>query len=194
MRDPFPLSWPEGWQRVSNYGRARARFKVSSFAHARDSVLHQVKLLGGSRAVITSNLPTRLDGLPYANSSEPADPAIAVWWVQKGHEQVMACDRWRTTRDNLHAIELSLDALRGLSRWGSTQIVERAFAGFAALPPAGHDWRAVLGFNGSPVTLDEVKRRFRERAATAHPDQGGSDHEMQRLNAAYAAAKLELER
>jgi hypothetical protein len=189
MRDPFPLAWPDGWPRTTR--PQRARFKVASFAYARDSVVHQIRKLQGSRIVITSNLPVRNDGLPYANATEPADRGIAVWWVRQGREQVMACDRWDRTRDNLHALELSLDALRGLDRWGSTTIVERAFAGFAALPPAGeHDWRAVLG--AELRTLDEVKRRFRELAAIAHPDQGGNPHEMQRLNAAYVAAKQEL--
>lgn len=192
MKPPFPLQWPEGWARTRS--PAAARFKVASFAAARDRVLRQVRQLGGTRGVITSNLPTRLDGLPYANSTEPADRGIAVYWVEQGRERVMACDRWRATRDNLHAIELSLDALRGLSRWGSSAIVERAFAGFAALPPSGeHDWRAVLGFTAGSVALHEVKARFRELAAAAHPDTGGNPHEMQRLNAAYAAAKLELE-
>ncbi len=190
MRASYPLQWPEGWKRTAT--PARARFKIEGFAQARDRVLHQVKLLGGTRAVITSNLPTRIDGLPYANASEPGDRGIAVYWVEQGRERVMACDRWNRTRDNLHALELSLDALRGLARWGSTAIVERAFAGFAALPPAGHDWRAIFG--EQLRTLDEVKRRFRELAARAHPDhESGCPHEMQRLNAAYAAAKQELE-
>jgi hypothetical protein len=195
MRAPYPLQWPEGWPRTRH--PAAARFKVSSFAYARDRVLQQVRQLGGTRGVITSNLPTRLDGLPYANASEPADRGIAVYWVEQGRERVMACDRWRSTRDNLHAIELSLDALRGLARWGSSAIVERAFAGFAALPPSGeHDWRVVFGWVGIPraeLCLDDLKHRFRELAAAAHPDRGGDDHQMQRLNAAYAAAKLELE-
>lgn len=121
--------------------------------------------------------------------SPPIEASRCTGW-ERGRERVIACDRWDRTRDNLHAIELSLDALRGLSRWGSSAIVEHAFAGFAALPPAGHDWRAIFGELG---TLEEVKRRFRELAVAAHPDRGGEPHEMQRLNEAYAAAKLELE-
>jgi hypothetical protein len=188
MRESYPLQWPTGEPRTAS--PARARFQVSSFARARDLVLHQVSLLGGSRCVITSNLPTRNDGLPYAHAAEPGDRGIAVYWVQGGRERVMACDRWDRTRDNLHAIELSLEALRGLARWGSSSIVERAFAGFAAR----QDRAPVL--RGEPTegwSLDEVKRRFRAMAAMAHPDHGGNPHEMQRLNAAYAAAKLELE-
>lgn len=190
MRAPYPLQWPEGWPRTRH--PAAARFKVSSFAYARDRVLRQVRALGGTRGVITSNLPTRNDGLPYANASEPADRGIAVYWVESGRERVMACDRWLRTRDNLHAIELSLDALRGLARWGSSAIVERAFAGFAALPPAPEDWRSVLCLQGY-VTLEAVDLAFRQLAHAAHPDRGGSHEAMQRLNAARAAAKLELE-
>jgi hypothetical protein len=190
-RDPFPLQWPEGWPR-SKWPEA-SKFKVSSFAHVRDRVIRNLQLMRGDRIVITSNLPCRNDGLPYANASEPADHGIAVYWRQARNgeysEQVIACDRWNRTRDNLHAIELSLEALRGLSRWGTSQIVERAVAGFKALPPTGQEWRAV--FPGCH-TLDEVKLRFRQLAADAHPDRGGGEVEMQRLNSAYSAAKAEL--
>jgi hypothetical protein len=40
--------------------------------------------------------------------------------------------------------------------------------------------------------VDEVKKRYRELASRAHPDIGGSEHEMVRLNQAFAAAKKEL--
>lgn len=188
-RDPYPLHWPDGWPRTGY--RAQSKFRVASFARERDSVVRQVRMLGGSEIVITSNLPIRNDGLPYANASEPADPGIAVWWrARDGSERVMACDRWRRYRDNIHAVSLSLAALRGLNRWGSSEIVERAFKGFAALPPAGHDWRAVFP---DCRTLDDVKEAFRRAVGVAHPDKhGGNDAEMVRLNAAYAAAKLAL--
>ena len=186
-RRSYPLQWPKDWPRIQQ--PIRARFKVTSFADARDRVLRQIALFRGSNAIITSNLPVRMDGRPYANAAEPADRGIAVYWREGGRERVMACDHWDRTHDNLRAIERSLEALRGLSRWGSSAIVDRAFAGFAALPPASHDWRKILGDLHS---VEEVKRRYRELAATAHPDRGGSPHEMQRLNVAYESAKQEL--
>lgn len=207
MIDPYPLRWPEGWKRTS---RARSKFKVASFVQSRDHVLRLAKRLGGRRIVITSNLPVRADGLPYANSAEPADPAIAVWWVQSGNEQVMACDRWSRTRDNMHAIELSLEALLGLGRWGTTQIVERAFAGFAALPPgpepnlppstpAPRPWRTVLDLEvmtgvSRALQLDMARGQYKRLARTAHPDVGGSDAAMAELNLALEAAEKELDR
>lgn len=189
-RDAFPLDWPGDWPRTEPEKRAAARFKASSFGRDRDWIIRQVRQLGGVNIVITSDLPVRADGLPYARAAEPGDPGIAVWWRAKdGSEQVIACDRWRSYRDNAHAVALSLEALRGLDRWGSSEIVQRAFKGFAALPPAGHDWRSV--FPGCR-TLDEVKLLFRRKAAEAHPDFGGGESEMQRLNQAYTAAKNEL--
>lgn len=189
-RDPFPLQWPETWPRSKR--RERSGFRVASFARTRSGVFRHLELMGAIHVVITSNLPQRLDGMPYDAAVD--DPGIAVYWreVNGGgtRERVIACDRWDRARDNLHAIELSLGALRGLERWGSTEIVQRAFEGFAALPPAGHEWRAI--FPGCR-TLDEVKLAFRRAASEAHPDRhGGNDAEMVRLNTAYAAAKAEL--
>ena len=189
MRESYPLQWPEGWARSN---ASRSRFKVASFVQVRDRVLSQLRMLGGANRVITSNLPVRLDGLPYAYAAEPADRGVAVYWVEAGRERVIACDRWRNVRDNLHAIELSLDALRGLARWGTSSIVERAFAGFAALPPAAPEWRIVFGL-ASAASMEDVDVVYRLLARTAHPDRGGSHEAMQRLNAARAAARAELE-
>jgi hypothetical protein len=44
------------------------------------------------------------------------------------------------------------------------------------------------------ATIFRVIERDPDGTAVAHPDQGGDDERMQSLNAAYAAAKLELER
>lgn len=197
MIEPYPLRWPEGWPRTPAYQRQTSKFKVSGFAQARDRLINEVKLLGGRDVVITSNLPTRLDGLPYANASEPADPGIAAYWRQpKGGgwvERSMACDRWRRARDNMHAVELSIAALRGLSRWGSSTIVDRAFAGFAALPPVPEiDWRAELEMSPIAGGMEAVRATYRALAAKHHPDRGGDPEKMSRLNRAWEAAQREL--
>lgn len=206
-RLPYPLQWPAGWKRTDNWRRHKPRF-VSRFAQDRDSVLRQLKLRRGSHIVITSDLPVRNDGLPYANSN-CSDPGIAVYWVEKGHEHVIACDRWRTVSDNLRAIEMSLDALRALDRWGASETVEKAFAGFAALPPGDgthtppaspskRPWRSVFSIEGVFAQLGHadllavVRSRYRMRMQTAHPDAGGSHELAAELNGALEEAELEL--
>lgn len=192
--EAYPLYWPEGWQRT-RYRKA-SKFRVSRFGQARDLVLSNVRLMGGRNIVISSNIPLRQDGLPYANHRYcGSDPGIAVYWYDRPSKQqrCIACDRWRKAVDNMHAIAKSLDAIRGLVRWGSTEIVNRAFAGFAALPPSGDDWRSVLGVPyGERPTIEHVKNLHRELARTAHPDRGGNQHEMVRLNQAMEAAAKEL--
>lgn len=191
--DAFPLSWPLGWKRTGWAERKNSRYEVS-FGTARTDVLKSLRLLGASESVISSNVPTRHDGLPYASYTEPSDAGISVYWVRKGKPQVMACDQYRTVRENLRAIGLALEGLRALERSGASQIFERAFTGFAALPAeTKRPWRVVLQLNGAPVTREAIDVAFRALAKTRHPDVGGSHEAMAELNAAKAEAYKELE-
>lgn len=152
---------------------------------------------GGSQIVITSDLPLRNDGLPYANGA-CNDPGLAIYWVERGHEQVIACDRWVNISFNMRAIDLSINALRGLDRWGASEMVERAFAGFAALPsgPVERSWRDIIGGEWPSLDPSELlaiaRARHRNAIKTAHPDAGGSHERAAELNAALAKAEVEL--
>ncbi len=206
-RDPYPLQWPDGWKRTKSRGRPQFQ---AMFARDRDSVIRQLQRRQASNIVITSDLPVRNDGLPYANAS-CSDPGIAVWWVEKGHERVMACDRWQHITFNLRAVEMSLQAIRGLDRWGASEMVERAFAGFAALPPGNgaevvppppskRSWREVIGGAWhlpelTPAELLSLARvRHRNAIKQHHPDAGGDPAIAAELNAALDEAERELSR
>ena len=107
---------------------------------------------------------------------------------------MIACDHWRTRRDNMRAIGLTIDGLRAIQRSGASSILDRAFAGFAALPSGivmPTPWRSTLGL-GDDCTLEDVKAAFRELARQHHPDRGGDPKTMQRINAAREAAEQEL--
>jgi hypothetical protein len=181
--------------------RQTARFDTGLSVSA-ESIHSQLERMKGRNIVITSDLPVRRDGLPYSTASEPADPGVAVWWVDKtGAERVMACDRWRKVRDNMRAIDASIDALRGLDRWGASEAVKRALSGFAALPPPSGDaprgWREILGGPwpeemSSAELLVLARSRHRRGIQIAHPDQGGNQESAIELNIAIAAAEREL--
>lgn len=204
--DAFPLQWPLGWNRTERHRRKDSRYEVS-FADARDDLVRSLRLLGASEFVISSNVEVRRDGLPYSEFAQPEDPGVAVYWVQNGKPQVMACDHWRTVRENLRAIGLSIEALRQLERSGATQIVERAFTGFAALPASTkRPWRQVLEidlvFTAQTRPKDSlenarvrevVETRYRALAKVRHPDVAGGSHEaMAELNTAKTEAYKEL--
>ena len=188
--DAYPLQWPAGWDR-SDY-RYDARYRVT-MAQARDELLRELTLLGASDVVISTNIPVRQDGLPRANYRTPDDPGVAVYWTQNGKPRVMACDQWRTIRSNMRAIGKAIAAMREIDRCGASQIFERAFEGFAALPSdAKRPWRDVLGFNGKPVAMKAVKLRHRELMLQHHPDRGGDEQTMAEINRAYDEAAEEL--
>jgi hypothetical protein len=191
MSTAYPLQWPDGWPRTKKTKRARSNFKCT-FAKSRDGIIHQLKLMSVPdwKLIISGNIALRRDGLPYANQAEPEDVGMAVYWTTRDNQRnVMACDRWDRTRDNLRAIEKTLEAMRGMDRWGSTEVVKRAFDGFKALPPALTGWRAVLG---DCKSFDEANRAWKKQAFDNHPDRGGTDAAMYKINTAWHEANQEL--
>jgi hypothetical protein len=218
-RQPFPLQWPDGWTRTPARDRTRSRFGHRSsgqvsFSGARQALLDELSRLGAANVVITSDLPTRNDGLPYA-SGRAEDPGIAVWFILadargNNQERVLPCDKWPTHAENMQAIAKSVEAMRGLDRWGVGDVVTRAFAGFNALPPGSGDgeptapqqpakrsWREIFGMTAfetlaAPDLLAIARSRHRAAIKIAHPDAGGSHDDAAELNAALAEAEQEL--
>lgn len=197
MADAYPLQWPDGWKRTPLTQRRRSVYKVTPDRATRQ-MLHSIKLLGGRSIAVSSNVEVRRDGLPYANQRIPNDGGAAVYWTDKeGHERVMACDRWLYVWENIHAIGLALEGLRAIERAGATQILERAFTAFGALPASPDEtpkrkWWDVLEIPEafiSALSLAMVKAKFRELAAALHPDRTGNPDSMVELNAAMAEAE-----
>lgn len=195
--EAYPLQWPAGWSRTKS--RRSSPYRQSRFAQTRDELLSELRLMGARYVTISSNISLRLDGLPYANQPEPQDPGIAVYWERRGKPQALACDRWQKTWENLRACLYAVQALRQLERCGASEILERAFQGFSALPAEGETatehWRSVLGFGPNErVTLTAANAHYKHLARTRHPDRGGTNEAMYELNRAWAEAEAELGR
>jgi hypothetical protein len=192
MIEAFPLYWPEHRPRTKAWHREEARFDTS-FARARDNIVHEVDLLCGGRhrdpkLIISTNIALRRDGLPLANQRQPEDVGVAVYFEHKGKQVCFACDRWKRIEDNMQAISKTIEALRGVARWGTGDMMEAAFKGFAALeaPDASKSWRAVMGFApGEPVDAETLKARYRKLASEHHPDKGGTHVAFTQLGQAY---------
>ncbi|KKL14157.1 hypothetical protein LCGC14_2518600, partial [marine sediment metagenome] len=192
--EAYPLDWPDGWPRAKRTVAGPFRMKRKDFRRIRDGLLHHIELMRGCAVVLSTNVPINTFGLPYATKgANPEDAGVALYWfdVRQQQRRAMACDRWTTIVHNMRSLELSLEAIRGIGRWGSSEIVARAFSGFAALPAAGHDWRSVFGMGAGHHPIEAVKGRYRELARAAHPDHGGNPHEMQRLTEAMTSARKE---
>ncbi|MEB3232341.1 MAG: J domain-containing protein, partial [Leptolyngbyaceae bacterium] len=61
-------------------------------------------------------------------------------------------------------------------------------AGSAASSPTLRDYQAILNLGPfTPITIETIKRAYRQAMKAAHPDAGGSKEYAQQVNAAYAA-------
>lgn len=190
----YPLSWPEGWSRTLSRERVKAPYKVT-IDKARKDLQYELRMLGAEDVVISSNVPLRKDGQLHGKAREPDDPGVAVYWTLDGQPQVMACDKWDLVRSNLRAVGLAIGALRMLERTGASEIMQRAFRGFAALPSSGgsEHWRSVLGIDPTaPVDRGTIQRAWREQVHRHHPDHGGSSARLIEINRAKEQALREI--
>jgi hypothetical protein len=197
----YPLSWPSGWRRTPAPQRRHARFTTGGGAGigrgrpltVMDGIRRltdELGRLGATHELLSTNVPTRLDGLPRSDQAQPTDPGVAVYFRLKGQPRALACDRWDRVADNIAAIAAHIEAIRAVDRYG-VGTLDQAFAGYAALPATTEDWWLVLEIPKT-ATLVDVEEAFRRLAKTAHPDAGGSHEAMARLTAARTAARRAL--
>ncbi len=184
--ESFPLYWPEGYKRTQR--PQSSRFGKLSLYQARNDLKDEVRRLGGQNLVISTNMRTRADGDVYSNAREPDDAGVAVYFGLKGKPVCFACDRWRTVKENTWAIAKTIDAMRGIDRWGVSELLDRMFKGFLALPATiGREWWEVLGLTAA-ATIEDIRTAYRRKSLESHPDRGGSTEAAAEVNTAYQRA------
>lgn len=120
--------------------------------------------------VVSTNLQTRMDGLPKSGQSAPADPGAAVYFILDGERQCVPCDTYTRVEDNLAAIASTLECMRTIERHGS-QMLQAAMTGFRALPAPENlerGWQDVLDYFGH--NYDECKKAYQRKCSEYHPD------------------------
>lgn len=187
MTPAYPLQWPAGWPRTQN--PSWSRFSPGSASKEAYYIRAELERLGATNIVINSNMQYKPDGTPYARQSRISDSGVAVYFTLDGSQQCIPCDRWTTVEENMRAVWKTIEALRGIDRWGAKENVKAAFSGFKALPETAivtpytaRPWHEILQV--SPTASPEVIRAaYKQMAFKSHPDHGGTDaafHEVQR--------------
>lgn len=186
---PYPLSWPIAQPRIPAYRRKHSRFKVATRVSVWAILRTELGRFSARFIVITSNVPLRPSGSPYAGAGRLPDPGVAVYFERTQQPYAIACDRYYRVEENVCALTATLDAMRRIERHGSGHLLAQALSGFAELP-AAPNWWAVLGLPAAPADQRAASRALRAQLGNAHPDRGGS---MENWMAIQAAGKQMLE-
>lgn len=128
-------AWPRA-VRTEHYGD---QFQAS-YAETIEKLSEEMRLIGVERAVISAvySRPTlRQDGLPQANARMDY-PGMMIAFDKPSGGVSLATDKYASWQANLRGIALSLEALRGINRWGCSEEGQQ-YLGFPALPPPDPD-------------------------------------------------------
>ncbi|WMM74440.1 DnaJ domain-containing protein [Rhodococcus pyridinivorans] len=192
MTQAFPLQWPEHWPRTEH--PRTSQFKVSQH-QAQQGLRHELALLGARDIVVSTNIELRRDGLPYASRKAPKDQGVAVYFTLNGEQQCIPCDKWVSVGENMRAIEKTVEALRGLERWGAKEMVNAAFRGFKALPAeaivtpyTAKPWHEVLEVSPT-ASIETIRAAYRSMLHRHHPDKGGSEGDFLAVQRAWDQAQ-----
>jgi hypothetical protein len=173
MASGYPLQWPEGWPRTAVSARRPAPYKVTAAQAVRELQASLVKLGADPRSIIIST------NMGAFSEAQPNDPGVAVYWTTRGFgERSFACDKWNRVDSNIRALGLAAEGLRAMQRAGATQILDRAFQAFGALPapsnaPKSRPWWEVFELPQgalAALTIDMVEAKFRTLSKARHPD------------------------
>lgn len=191
--EAYPLDWPEGYQRTPSYQRKRSQFK-GTIASGRDKLKEEVRRLGGTELIISSDIPLNQNGDLRADYArfKMNSPGVAIYFKRKGKQVALCCDQYDNVWENLIALAKGIEAIRGMDRWGISDFLDKTFSGFAALPPADYKapWWESFGYSEKPGKdkAEIVRSKYRELVKIHHPDTGGSIDKFQQIASDYAEA------
>lgn len=145
--------------------------------------------MGGRNLVLSSNYTLGI--------TNPKEPGVCAYfeWKDGGYKPAVGntytsiaipCDRWQKIEHNVKAIALTIEAMRGMDRWGAKHMIKAMFTGFKALPQTASKRTAheVLGISPN-ATRGAIDEAYRAKAKTCHPDAGGTHEAFIELQHAY---------
>jgi len=172
----YPLQWPKAWPKTEIKQDSRFRQTLSA---ALNKLKDECKRLGGKELVLSSNY--------VLGTEHPKESGVVAYFNLDQKPIAIPCDRWRAVEDNVYAIAMTIEAMRGMERWGAKHMITAMFSGFKSLPEksGGKNPHAILGLSMLNPTAEQITAAYKQKAKTAHPDAGGSAEAWAELRDAH---------
>src|SRR5580704_3939230 len=131
-----PLKWPIGWP------RARCKTSGVRFSQQDSSGMRSPVTLNRAEAMLRDELG-KLGAKRVLVTVGGGGGAAAVYFTRGTQLLVMAQDAYDSDAANLRSIGRAIEGMRTLERHGGGAMMDRAFAGFAALPAPRSCWETL---------------------------------------------------
>ena len=191
----------EGWpgEQTPDHQKKTGAFQ-STWTRTLERLEYELERLDAEACVISLALndgDIRIDGWPKAKA-RPLHAGVILQFEGRYGRQSFVCDTYALWQHNVHAIMLTLEALRAVDRYGATRGGQQ-YEGFRPELEAAPDYpttraqaldvlqmAAGVPFDRRlPELPDGSVRHLVKRALlTSHPDQGGSEESFIRVNKA----------
>jgi len=174
--------------------RKRAQFRAT-LEKTFDALEYELNRLQAKEILIEAgfkNSDIRNNGWPRGGA-KPEHPAIVLHFTSKGKALSFPSDAHETYHQNLHAVALTLEALRAVDRHGVSK-GEEQYTGFAQLAAPGESeslaWAAktVAELSQHYSTAERIIAKdgdyigaFRAAVRIVHPDVGGKREDFDKL-------------
>lgn len=161
-----PLAWPENEPRTPGMERQGKSLFLTPISRTLDQLERELLRFGATDIVLSIDTPFR---------GKIADTAAALFFSLPGPRAIsITCDMFLKQDDNVRGLYKIVESMRTIERFGGSNVSQKAFSGFAALPPPKDCWKTLgiskgIGAGLSPKLKREfVMEAFRDRAREGH--------------------------
>jgi hypothetical protein len=181
-----PLAWPENEARTPIHQRRRNSLFDTTLGKTLDQLERELLRFRAKNIVLSIDLPFR---------NKIDDTAAALFFDLPGARSIaICCDLYLKQDDNVRALYKIVEGMRTIERFGGSNVSQKTFTGFAALPPPPDCWKTLGISKGIGESLSAKLKRefvmeaFRDRVKEGH----GAGKDMAALTEARDQALKEL--
>ena len=118
-----------------------------------------------------------------------ADRTVTLTYKKDGKTVLLSMNRQDRAVDNLRVLFLAIESMRLNERRGIGEVLQSAYAQLQA-PEVFNPYEVLGVYSNQPIEV--IEAAYKAKVKSAHPDAGGSDEEMQKLNRAITLIREEV--